>query len=341
MTAAEPSAVLGPRAVTAAEVADRLRGETRVLAVSHEDPDGDALGCVVALLLIAERLGIECRAYIPGEAPFPPEYLFLTRLESVLRGTPPALESGTTVYLLDCASLLRSNSDGFAGSAVRVNIDHHQDNPGYGELNLIDPDAPSTTAILYEVFKAGGFAVDAEVAAALYVGLVTDTGRFQYSNTTPSAHRMAAELQEAGVDVSLINRLVYESTPLPKLLLLERAISHLELRLGGALVVSWLDNDDFAQAGADEGQSEGIIDRLRRIQGVRVAALARQRFKAGREETKVSLRSTDGGVDVAALAKKRGGGGHLRAAGFTSDEGIPVIAGWIEDEIADQIGTGA
>ncbi|MFH0915536.1 MAG: bifunctional oligoribonuclease/PAP phosphatase NrnA [bacterium] len=340
MTALEPSAVRGPRAVTAAEVADRLRSETRVLVVSHEAPDGDALGSVVALSLIAERLGIDCRAYIPGEASIPPEYLFLPRLDRVLRGAPPEVESGTTIYLLDCASLLRSNSDGFAGSAVRVNVDHHQDNPGYAELNLIDPVAPSTTAILHEVFKAGGFVMDAEVATALYVGLVTDTGRFQYSNTTPAAHRMAAEMQELGVDVSLTYRQVYESTPLPKLLLLQQALSHLEVRLGGALVVSWLSNDDFARAGADEGHSEGIIDTLRRIQGVRVAALVRQRSREGREETKTSLRSTDGGVDVAALANKRGGGGHLRAAGFTSDEGIPVIARWIEDEIADQIGTG-
>lgn len=338
MSPVASSAAPGPRNVTVAEVARRLRGETQVLVVSHEAPDGDALGCVVALLLVAEGLGIDCRAYIPGEASFPPEYLFLPRLENIVRGAPPALEPGTTVYLLDCASLLRSNSDGFARTSPRVNIDHHQDNPAFGELNLIDPAAASTTAILHEVFKAGGFDVDAGVATALYVGLVTDTGRFQYSNTTPAAHRMAAELQEAGVDVSAVHQQVYESTPLPKLLLLERALSHLEVRLGGVLVISWLGNDDFAQAGADEGHAEGIIDTLRRIQGVRVAALVRERLNSGRAETKVSLRSTDGSVNVAALAQKRGGGGHPRAAGFTSDQGMRAIAGWIEDEIAVQIG---
>lgn len=340
MTAAVPSAAWAARTVTAAEVAERLRGETRVLVVAHEAPDGDALGCVAALSLVVERLGIDCRAYIPGEASIPPEYLFLPCLDSALRGAPPALEPGTTVYMLDCASLLRSSSDGFAGSAPRVNIDHHQDNPGYGEFNLVDPLAPSTTAILYEVFKAGGFPIDAEVATALYVGLVTDTGRFQYSNTTPAAHRMAAELQEAGSDVSMVYQQIYESTPLPKLLLLQRALSHLEVRLGGALVVSFLGNDDFAQASADEGHAEGIIDTLRRIQGVRVAALVRERRKGSRTEAKVSLRSTDGSVNVAALAQKRGGGGHLRAAGFTSDEGMRGIAGWIEEEVADQIGSG-
>lgn len=338
MTPSGPSADRGPCMVTAAQVAERLREETRMLVVSHEAPDGDALGCVVALLLAAEVLGIDCRAYIPGQAPFPPEYGFLPRLESVLRGAPPAVESGTTVYLVDCASLLRSSSGSFAGSAPRVNIDHHQDNPCYGDFNLIDPAAPSTTAMLYEVFKAGGFAVDANVATALYVGLVTDTGRFQYSNTTPAAHRMAAEWQEAGLDVGEVYRQVYESTPLPKLLLLGRALSRLEVRLGGALVISRLSNDDFADAGADEGHADGIIDRLRQIQGVRVAALVRELPTGSLVETKVSLRSTDGCVNVAQLAQKQGGGGHVRAAGFTSDRSMAAIAGWIEEEIADQLG---
>ena len=327
------TAAMESRAVTAAEVADRLRGESRVLAVSHEAPDGDALGCVAAFVLMADRLGIESQAYIPGETPFPPELMFLPRVKGVFRGTPPPIDPGTTIYLLDCASLLRSNSSGFSGGSLRINIDHHQDNPGYGELNLIDPAAPSTTAVLYEVFKAGGFPIDAEVATALYVGLVTDTGRFQYSNTTPGAHRMAAELQEIGLDVGSIYREIYENTPLPKLLLLQRALLHLEIYLGGALVVSWLGNDDFAQVGAEDGHAEGIIDTLRRIEGVRVAALVRETCRAGRVETKVSLRSTDGRVNVAAVAQKRGGGGHLRAAGFVSDEDVRVVIGWIENQI--------
>lgn len=326
-----------PRAVTVAEVATRLGREIRILVVSHEAPDGDALGCVSALLVMAEQLGIQCRAYIPGHTAFPPEYMFLPRLERIERGSPPELEAGTTVYLLDCASLLRSNSHGFEDGVPRVNIDHHQDNPGYGELNLVDATAPSTTAILYEVFKKGGFPLDEEVATALYVGLVTDTGRFQYSNTTPAAHVMAAELQAAGVDVHEVYRRLYETQPLPKLLLLGRALDHLEVRLGGDMVVSWLGNDDFSFAGADEGHAEGIIDNLRQIQGARVVALVRERRQQGRAESKVSLRSTDGGVNVAAIAQKRGGGGHVQAAGFTSGDDIAALTEWIEAEVRAQI----
>lgn len=328
MSAAYPS-----RNVSPAQVAERLRSEKRVLAVSHEAPDGDALGCLSAFLLMCERLGIPGEGFIPGGSGIPPEYLFLPRVKDVLRGDPPALLASTTVYFLDCASLLRSNAHKFPEDVVRVNIDHHGDNPGYGEYNLVDPAAASTTAILYEIFKAGDFPIDDEVATGLYVGLVTDTGRFQYSNTTPEAHRLAAELQECGVDVAWVYRQVYESTPLPKLLLLERALRHLEVRLGGALAVSWLSNDDFVQAGADEGHAEGLIDTLRRINGVRVAVLVRERKTESGVQTKVSLRSTDGSLNVAELAHKRGGGGHIRAAGFTSDDEVGSVLAWIESEV--------
>ena len=175
----------GPHTVTAAGVAERLRGEKHILVVTHEQPDGDALGSLVALSLVAQSLGAVVDAYVPGDAPFPAEYSFLPGLSSVRRGAPPEVDEDTTVYMLDCASLLRSQGDRFEKGAFRVNIDHHQDNPGYGELNLLVPDAASTTAVLHDVFKAGGLAVDTAVATALYVGLVTDTGRFQYSNTTP------------------------------------------------------------------------------------------------------------------------------------------------------------
>jgi phosphoesterase RecJ-like protein len=322
-----------PRTVTAAQVAERLRQEVRVLAVSHEAPDGDALGCLSAFLLMCEREGIPSQGYIPGESGLPSEYLFLPRLKDVLRGATPSVQPGTTIYFFDCASLLRSNSHELPQNAIRVNIDHHADNPGFGEFNLIDPAAPSASAILYEIFKTGGFPIDPDVATALYVGLVTDTGRFQYSNTTSSAHRMAAELQDAGVNVASVYRHVYESTPLPKLLLLERALCHLEVRLGGALAVSWLGNEDFVRAGASEGHAEGLIDTLRQIHGVRVAALVREKSGGTRAQTKVSLRSTDGSLNVAELAHKCGGGGHARAAGFTSDEDVPAVLTWIESEV--------
>jgi phosphoesterase RecJ-like protein len=174
------------RAVTPEDIAQRFAKETSVLVVAHESPDGDALGCVVALQLLADRLGVTCRGFIPGTGALPNEYRFLPGLDRILRGTPPALPAGSTVYLLDCACLVRSRTQDYGAGVTLVNIDHHQDNPGYADLNFLDPKAPSATAMVYEVLRAGGFPVDKDMATALYVGVVTDTGRFQYSIPRPS-----------------------------------------------------------------------------------------------------------------------------------------------------------
>ena len=319
--------------MTAAEVAERLRDEKHVLIVSHEAPDGDALGCLTAFSLMCERLGIPHVAYIPGEAPFPSEYRFLPRLHDVVRGVPPAAEPETTVYMLDCASMQRGGAHLFGDGLTVVTIDHHQDNPGDADLNLLDPTAASSSAILYDIFRAGHFPVDVQVAASLYVGLVTDTGRFQYSNTDPRAHRMAADLQEAGVDVAAIAREVYESVPLAKVRLLGRALAHMEVKQDGLLVTSWLREDDFQAAGADPSHSEGIIDTLRTVRGASLAILAREKGKESGPETKVSLRCTDGSVDVAAVAALKGGGGHKAAAGFTAAGDILEVLHWTEQQL--------
>jgi bifunctional oligoribonuclease and PAP phosphatase NrnA len=321
------------RRVTAAEVADRLRHESHVLAVSHESPDGDALGCLSAFVLMCERLSVPYLAYVPGDAPFPTEYQFLPRLHDVVRGPVPTLGPETTVYLLDCASLARGGFHEFGEGTTLITIDHHQDNPGNADLNLLVPEAASTTAILYEIFRAGSFPIDVQIAACLYVGLVTDTGRFQYSNTNAQAHRMAAELQEIGLDVAAISQQVYETVPLPKLRLLGIALQRMEVKQGGVVVTSWLREEDFAAAGADDGHAEGIIDTLRLVRGAVVAVLARERARGGGAETKVSLRSTDGRVDVAAIAQMKGGGGHKQAAGFTTSGDVNEVLQWTERQL--------
>jgi phosphoesterase RecJ-like protein len=321
------------RRVTALEVADRLRDERHVLVVSHESPDGDALGSLSALVLMCERLGIPYVAYVPGEAPFPTEYEFLPRLHDVVRGAVPIVGPQTTVYMLDCASLARGGCELFGEGITVVTIDHHQDNPCNADLNLLQPEAASTTAILYEIFRAGRFPIDVQIAAGLYVGLVTDTGRFQYSNTGPQAHRMAAELQEAGVDVAAVSRQIYETVPPPKLRLLGIALQHMELRQGGLMITSWLREEDLAAAGADDTHAEGIIDMLRQVKGTVVAVLARQRARGEGAETKVSLRSMDGRVNVAAIAAAKGGGGHKQAAGFTTAGDVTEVLAWTEREL--------
>ncbi|HZK48962.1 MAG TPA: bifunctional oligoribonuclease/PAP phosphatase NrnA [Thermoleophilia bacterium] len=325
------------KSITPREVARRLSSEKEILIVSHESPDGDALGCVTALGLMARNLRIPFRMYIPGEGSFPPEYSFLPLLSDIERGGFPEVTRETTAYLLDCATAERIDPTGLACAGDCINIDHHQDNRGYGTLNLLDFGATSTTQILFDVFVAGGLPVDSEIATSLYVGLVTDSGRFQYSNTTPAAHRMAADLLLAGVDANAVSRGLFETMPLAKILLQARALGRLEMRLGGRLVISRVDADDFADSGASEGLTEGIIDGLRRIEGVAVAAFLRERTVAGVVSQKVSLRSTDGRIDVAEVAHLRGGGGHVRAAGFTVEGEARGVMDWIEREVGARL----
>ncbi len=320
-------------AISPREVAQRLVGEREILISSHENPDGDAVGSVVALMLMAEQLGVAHRGYIPGETPTPSEYAFLPKRDQILRGAFPRVEGHTTIYILDCATSSRLDPEGLRCAGACLNIDHHPDNAGFGTHNLLVPTASSTTQILYDAFVAGGLTITSAIGTALYVGLLTDTGRFQYGNTTPSAHRMAADLQERGVDVNAVYRSVYETEPLPKVCLLGRAIAHMELRLQGELATSWIGARDFVECGADESHTEGLIDSIRAIEGVRVAALLRERPGNGGPEYKVSLRSTDGSVDVAAIAHLMEGGGHRQAAGLTMRGDLQTDLDWIETQV--------
>lgn len=323
----------GGRRVMPEEIAARMKGEGRVLLAVHENPDGDALGSIVATGLVMEQLGVPWTGFVPGHEPFPPELSFLPRLKDLVRGELP--EPGdATLYTLDCASAAR-----FGGEGVRarswVNIDHHPDNPLYGDLNLVDANASSTTQILYSVVCAGHLPLNAEIGTCLYVGVVTDTGRFQFSNTTAQAHRMAADLQDVGVDVHEVYRQVYENVPIAKVRLNRRAFENLRLLLDGRLAVSVLSVKDFRETGAEPGYTEGVIDGIRTIAGVRVAALVREKLTpAGEPELRVSLRSTDGKINVSDIAHTWGGGGHVRAAGYTFHGQTEEAIAQLEREVA-------
>jgi phosphoesterase RecJ-like protein len=176
------------------------------------------------------------------------------------------------------------------------------------------------------------------IAEALYVGLVTDTGRFMYENTGARAHVMAAELIDIGVDVAGVYKRLYEDMPFAKLELLSRALAHIERYDAGALTIARLTRDDFRLAGAEESYSEGIIDHLRSVEGTKVAALARELLSDGaRGRRKVSLRATDSDVDVSAIARAGGGGGHRQAAGFSTDMSEDELVSFLRRQVAAQL----
>ena len=219
-----------------------------------------------------------------------------------------------------------------------LNIDHHHDNTRFGTVNLVDVDASCTAEIVYDLAGLLGVELTHEIANALYVALVTDTGKFMYENTGTRAHVMAAELIEAGVDVHGIYRRLYEGMPYAKLELLARALAHVERYDDGRLAFTRLTRDDFRLSGAEESYSEGIIDHLRSVEGTKVAALTRELVADGRRgRRKVSLRATDGEVDVSLIARAAGGGGHRQAAGFATEMSEEGLIGFLREQVAAQL----
>jgi phosphoesterase RecJ-like protein len=318
--------------VTAA--ADSIRDNDRFLVVTHENPDGDALGSMLAMTLGLRALRKDVVMYLSGSAPTPAEYRFLD-LADVRRELPEDLEERVLVAV-DCANERRIGevNTGVERAKLVVNVDHHHDNSEFGDVNLIVAEASSTSEIVRDILAALDVALTPEIAAGLYVGLVTDTGRFQYTNTTPKALRLAAELVEAGADVHGIFQHVYETVQFSKLKLLARALERAQLFQGGRLVVSYLLKDDFGDVGAEEPYSEGIIDSLRAVEGSEMVALIREPPRDEGPTRRISLRSSHDEVDVSAIARKEGGGGHRQAAGFSSDKPIGEIVDFLRREFA-------
>src|SRR3954453_9327525 len=318
-------------------IAAALRENERFLVVTHENPDGDALGSLLATTLALRQLGKDVEMLLMGETPLPREYHFL-HLDGLLR-EPPADTDYRVLVAVDCAKSDRIAADPeplLERSALVVDIDHHHDNTRFGDVNLIVATASSTGELLRDVFAEIGVELTAEIAEPLYVALVTDTGRFQYSNTTPKSLRLAAELVDAGADVHAVFQEVYESVEFAKLKLLARALDRARVLEGGRIVVSYLVRTDFAEVGAAEPYSEGIIDYLRAVEGAELAVLIREPPRDSGPTRRVSLRSSVDELDVSAIARLFGGGGHRQAAGFSAEQSVDDITDLVRDGFLQQ-----
>ncbi len=285
-------------------VAEALRSHDRFLIVTHENPDGDALGSLLAMKLGLDRLGKESITFLPGKSGIPSD-LSLLELEDLRRDLPP--DAGERVLLaLDCANAARMGAAAelLEQVSLSIDVDHHHDNTRFGTINLVLADASSTGEIVANILKELGVELTREIAEPIYVALMTDTGRFGYTNTTPAAHDLAAELLRAGVD--------------------PRRVFH-----------SYLVRSDFADFGVGEEYAEGIIDRLRAVDGTEMAAMIREPPEPPGSPRRVSLRASHDEIDVSAIARKRGGGGHRQAAGFSTEESIDEIVEFVRSEFVE------
>jgi phosphoesterase RecJ-like protein len=310
-------------------VVEAIRSHERFVVTTHENPDGDALGSLLAMHLTLGELGKD--SVIVLDQPVPSEYASMA-LNGLRRDWPDDV-TDRVLLAVDCASEKRiPGAPPLDRASFVIDIDHHHDNTRFGDVNLIVPDASSTGEILRDVLAALGVELTPDLAEALYIALVTDTGRFQYSNTTPKALRLAAELVEAGADVHSVFRRVYESVELAKLKLLARVLERANVVEGGSIVVSYLIRDDFVEVGAAEHYAEGLIDTLRTVEGSELVVFIREPPQAEGPRHRVSLRSSLDEVDVSSIARLSGGGGHRRAAGFSSELSVDEITEFVRRE---------
>lgn len=323
-----------------AAILERLRGDAKFLLTTHENPDGDAIGSLVGMNEILRELGKDTVMFMPAEE-FPPPYEYRNLVDSsqVIHEAPADLAQRTIIYL-DCGSFERMDVEFLRSDELTlINIDHHHDNPEYGDLNLVEGERSSTAEVVHALAKDLGVALTRPMAEALYVGVVTDTGRFMYTNTGPATHEMAADLLRAGVGVRAAFMRLYEEMPAAKIQLMGRALSRLERYDDDRLTIVNLTRADFDETGSEEAYTEGIIDNVRAVKGSMVAAMFRELVSEGSEHlAKISLRSKDDRIDVSAIARDFGGGGHKQAAGATTDkslaEAIELIRAAIDRQLA-------
>ena len=330
-----------PATATASDLeglASELRDQQRFLLTTHEGPDGDALGSLLAMHHILGQLGKDSVMFLAAkEFPLPVEYRFLP-LEEVFHEAPADVVDRVLVFL-DCGNIDRMPVEFLQREGAHiVNVDHHHDNTLFGTINVVDTEASCTAEIVWRLAKLLGAEITPEIASALYVGLVTDTGKFMYENTDVAAHMMAADLIEAGVSVDEVNRRLYERVPVEKARLVARALEKVERHDDGRLALTYITREDYDETGASDVLTEGIIDHVRALEGTKVAAVIRDKTDRGGTARKVSLRSSDGAVDVSAIAREHGGGGHRRAAGFGTDMEHEALVEFLRAEVAKQLG---
>jgi bifunctional oligoribonuclease and PAP phosphatase NrnA len=323
--------------VTRERVLERIREDSHFVLATHENPDGDALGSLLGMQGLLSALGKDATMFIaPEDLPLPQEYRIF-RLEGLIQA-PPADIAERTVVFLDCGNIDRNSAGVLRDGAHLLNIDHHHDNTRFGTLNYVVPQASCTAEIVWDLMRGLGVHPTPAVAQALYIGLITDTGRFMYENTGPRAHEMAAELIRAGVDVPEVYRRLYEEVPPAKLALLALALAHLQRFDSGELTLSSLSAEDFYAADAEDNHSEGIVDLLRSVEGTKVAVLVRELTAGERKgQRKISLRATEDDVDVSVIARAQGGGGHRRAAGFSTTLELDELIAFLRSAIAAQL----
>lgn len=289
-----------------ASVLDAIKTRQRFLVTAHARPDGDAVGSVLAMGMLLRQLGKEADMVLADRVPI--IYETLPAAECIQHQSIVDAQYDAVV-LLECDSVLRTRLQGIAGQFL-ISMDHHSSSRAFANVNWIEPHASAVAAMVYELAEAAKVNITPAMATCIYTGLLTDTGSFGYPGTHASTLRLAAALVEAGADPSNVARDVYFSNPASKMRLLGAALAN--LRVEGRLSWLWVTQEDFRRTQAVEEDCEGVVNYAIGIFGVDVAVFLRELPDGG---VRLSLRSKNRAVNVAAIAESFGGGGHESASG--------------------------
>lgn len=311
----------------------------RFLIVSHVNPEGDAIGSLIALALVLKQMGKDVVAYL--EDPVPDLFAFLPGIDIVTHKLGGEVPFDAT-FALDCGQVERFGTAfrDLSSPGTCVNIDHHVSNDNFGDINVVVPDASAAGELVYGLIKALGAPVTPDIATNLYVAIQTDTGSFHYSSTSPEAFEAAGQLVRLGADPWSVTVNLYESNPVEKFFLLSKVLSTLEIvsleaggRNGTKVATLVLTPDMIDSTGADRSLSDGFVNYARSVKGVVVGML----FREGPiGQCKVSFRAK-GDLDVAALAARFGGGGHKNAAGCNVKGSIAEVKEKIFDAMRESL----
>jgi len=307
------------------KVVSVINDNNNFMIFTHQYPDGDGIGSSIAFYKLLINLGK--KAYIICSSEMPYQYKFLPFSESVLKSTDEiALKDKYVAIFLDCADLNRVKLNRInikESTASIINIDHHLSNTNFGDVNAVDPVKSATAEIVFLLFDSFFKKyIDKEIAIGLYTGILTDTGKFQYSNTTREVHRIISLLLEYDINPSYIYSNIYECEPVNRFKLLELVLKRIKLVSGDKLIYSYITEEDFKKLDLPFSSNDGIIELLRTAKDIKVAALFKE---VGPDYYKVSLRASNNGVDVAFIANFFKGGGHKMAAAYTAQGNLKNI----------------
>jgi bifunctional oligoribonuclease and PAP phosphatase NrnA len=304
-----------------ATIAEALRGCDRIAAACHVRPDGDAIGSLVAFARSMVLAGKTVHALSEDGVPFNLTFLPFSSMVEKSAGVPLEIDAAVALDTATHERLGERTIRAMSGAPLLVNFDHHATNPGYGKLNLIDTSSPATGQILYEFLTQEGFPVDEAIRENLFAAISTDTGSFQFSSTTARTHRIIAEMIEAGLDSASLSQKLYHEHPLRRLMLLKALLNEMKLTVDGK-IASWaLTQETQREVNMDPGDTEGLIDTLRTIEGT-MAAVIFEELADGK--VRISARSKDPRMDVSRVCQQFGGGGHRMAAGARMAGPVPA-----------------